>query len=171
MPKNTTVLIPKFLKYVYRWISLTQLHELILNIFFFQDACKLQKIMHSRAKELVSNTDRGSDSDESDNEESCSGMSLKRSAGMRKRALANELKRARRSSLEVEPQLKKRFQTLYKTLIDYVDDDDRYPVSLFMEKPSRADYPDYYEFIENPIDMKTIESNIKNDYVSHNFVF
>lgn len=128
--------------------------------------------MQSRAKDLVDSNDRASNSDDSDdNEESCSGMSMKRSAGMKKRALANELKRARRSSMDLEPQLKKRMHILYKTLIDFVDDDDRSPISLFMEKPSRVDYPDYYEYIDNPIDMKTIESNIKNDHVRQTFLF
>jgi protein polybromo-1 len=32
-----------------------------------------------------------------------------------------------------------------------------------MEKPSKKLYPDYYQVIEQPIDMLTIEANIKND--------
>ncbi|GBO14463.1 Protein polybromo-1, partial [Araneus ventricosus] len=43
------------------------------------------------------------------------------------------------------------------------DDDGRPLISVFMEKPSKKDYPDYYEIIANPIDMKTIDSNIKAD--------
>ena len=35
-----------------------------------------------------------------------------------------------------------------------------------MEKPSKKEYPDYYHIITEPIDMKTIESNIRNDRVS-----
>ena len=31
-----------------------------------------------------------------------------------------------------------------------------------MEKPSREDYPDYYDVIENPIDMITINERINN---------
>ncbi len=30
-----------------------------------------------------------------------------------------------------------------------------------MEKPSRKEYPDYYRIISDPIDMLTIEANIK----------
>lgn len=133
-----------------------------------KDACKLQKIMQSKAKELVNSPGGQSDSDESDNTSSCSGVGVgvKRPAGLRKRALANELKKARRSSQETEPLLKKRMQTLYKTLLDYVDESSRSPIAIFMEKPSRIDYPDYYDIIDNPIDMKTIESNIRNDMVS-----
>ncbi|CAB0012967.1 unnamed protein product [Nesidiocoris tenuis] len=37
----------------------------------------------------------------------------------------------------------------------------RQPMLMFMEKPSRKLYPDYYEVIDRPMDMLTIESNIK----------
>lgn len=36
-------------------------------------------------------------------------------------------------------------------------------MALFMEKPSKKQYPDYYDVIQHPIDMITIENNIKND--------
>lgn len=36
-------------------------------------------------------------------------------------------------------------------------------ITLFMEKPSRKDYPDYYKLILEPIDMRTIERKIKQD--------
>lgn len=32
---------------------------------------------------------------------------------------------------------------------------------LFMVKPSKKDYPDYYKVILEPVDLKTIEHNIK----------
>lgn len=32
---------------------------------------------------------------------------------------------------------------------------------MFMEKPSKKLYPDYYEVIDKPMDMLTIEANIK----------
>lgn len=32
---------------------------------------------------------------------------------------------------------------------------------MFMEKPSKKLYPDYYKVIDNPIDMLMIEANIK----------
>lgn len=50
--------------------------------------------------------------------------------------------------------------------IYFQDDDGRALISVFMEKPSKKDYPDYYEIITNPIDMKTIDSNIKSEKVS-----
>ena len=41
--------------------------------------------------------------------------------------------------------------------------DGRLPVAVFMEKPSKKEYPDYYRIISDPIDMLTIEANIKYD--------
>lgn len=32
---------------------------------------------------------------------------------------------------------------------------------IFLIKPSRRQYPDYYEIIKNPIDMKTIKKSIE----------
>lgn len=37
---------------------------------------------------------------------------------------------------------------------------------VFMEKPSKKLYPDYYEVIKEPIDLLTIEARIKNDHYS-----
>lgn len=38
---------------------------------------------------------------------------------------------------------------------------------LFMVKPSKKDYPDYYQVILEPMDLRTIESNIRAErYVS-----
>lgn len=34
---------------------------------------------------------------------------------------------------------------------------------LFMVKPSKKDYPDYYKIILEPMDLKIIEHNIRND--------
>ncbi|CAG2066828.1 unnamed protein product, partial [Timema podura] len=34
---------------------------------------------------------------------------------------------------------------------------------MFMEKPSKKLYPDYFQVITDPIDMLTIQSNITNE--------
>lgn len=34
---------------------------------------------------------------------------------------------------------------------------------LFMVKPSKKDYPDYYKVILEPMDLKTIEQNIRSE--------
>ena len=41
------------------------------------------------------------------------------------------------------------------------------PIGLFMERPSKKDYPDYYDVITHPMDMKTVDEKIKrNSYAS-----
>lgn len=60
------------------------------------------------------------------------------------------------------PVLKKKLLGLQRFLCDYTVAGRR-PMTLFMEKPSRKQYPDYYEVIQHPIDMLTIEQNIKAD--------
>lgn len=124
--------------------------------------------MQTKAKELVNYAGKDSDSSDSDNEDSCSSMSARKGSGRKKgfsNALHHELKRARRTNSDVDVGLKKRMKLLCKTLIDFVDDQRRQVIGPFMEKPSKKDYPDYYEIIESPIDMKTIEANVKNDKV------
>lgn len=34
---------------------------------------------------------------------------------------------------------------------------------LFMVKPSKKDYPDYYKVILEPMDLRTVELNIRSD--------
>ncbi|XP_018021058.1 protein polybromo-1 [Hyalella azteca] len=59
---------------------------------------------------------------------------------------------------------KRRAKLLFKTLMDYMTEDGRQPIVAFIEKPSRREYPDYYQVIEHPIDMETIEARIKSEY-------
>lgn len=49
----------------------------------------------------------------------------------------------------------------------FQQEDGRQPILMFMEKPSKKLYPDYYQVIAEPIDMLTIESNIKNEKYSN----
>lgn len=42
-------------------------------------------------------------------------------------------------------------------------EDGRQPMLMFMEKPSKKLYPDYYKVIQEPIDMLTIENNIRSE--------
>ena len=37
---------------------------------------------------------------------------------------------------------------------------------MFVERPSKKDYPDYYSIITQPMDMKTIDEKIKRDAYS-----
>ncbi|KAF4526534.1 hypothetical protein B566_EDAN005901 [Ephemera danica] len=110
----------------------------------YKDAVKLQKVMQSKVQELLE-YDQDSDSDE-DEERSVKRRGPK---GPRGRKPQDET-------------LKKRFLQLYRILIDHMEEG-RQPILMFMEKPSKKLYPDYYQVIAEPIDMLTIEANIKND--------
>lgn len=60
------------------------------------------------------------------------------------------------------PAMKKKLMALHKLLIDY-SIEGRLLIEPFLEKPSKKLYPDYYQIIQHPIDMSTIERNIEND--------
>lgn len=57
---------------------------------------------------------------------------------------------------------KKKMMTIQKYLAEFMVSG-RNIAQLFMEKPPKKLYPDYYDVIQNPIDMVTIENNIRQD--------
>ncbi|GIY61633.1 protein polybromo-1 [Caerostris extrusa] len=126
----------------------------------FKDAVKLQKIMQAKARELINQHMKDSESDDDDD------RSVKRKAKKLVLSPLPEIKKQRRS-VDGETSIKRKARALYKAIHDYVDEDGRPLIAVFMEKPSKKDYPDYYEIIANPIDMKTIDSNIKADKYSN----
>lgn len=58
--------------------------------------------------------------------------------------------------------LKKKLISLHNYMQEYTVNG-RQPMGLFIEKPSKKLYPDYYQIIQHPIDMTTIENYIKSD--------
>ncbi|XP_041350352.1 protein polybromo-1-like isoform X3 [Gigantopelta aegis] len=61
-----------------------------------------------------------------------------------------------------EETLKRRLGALYKSVYEYPEPGTgRFLRQIFMELPSRKDYPDYYQVILEPIDMTMIEAKIK----------
>lgn len=58
--------------------------------------------------------------------------------------------------------LRKKLLSLHEYMLQYTVNG-RQPMGLFIEKPSKKLYPDYYQVIQHPIDMTTIENNIKSD--------
>ncbi|KAK6643901.1 hypothetical protein RUM43_000166 [Polyplax serrata] len=122
----------------------------------YRDAIKLQKVMQHKVKELL-DFDQESDSDsDSDN----SPIIKKDSSPITK-------KRGRKSAAFIRgkykdnPSLRKRFLSICKALTEYTYDDGRQPILMFMEKPSKKLYPEYYKVIAEPIDLLQIQSNIK----------
>ncbi|XP_069101019.1 protein polybromo-1-like isoform X15 [Argopecten irradians] len=79
----------------------------------------------------------------------------------------SDKKRAKRAT--PEDMMRRRLWTIYKTVYDYTDADGRPLRMIFIELPSKRDYPDYYQVILQPIDMVTIEAKIKGEkYYSEN---
>lgn len=70
----------------------------------------------------------------------------------------------RSSALKEKPQdvYRRRLRVIYDAVLEGKCDG-RDMIGLFMEKPSRKDYPDYYKLILEPIDMKMIDKKIKQD--------
>lgn len=98
----------------------------------YKDACKLQKFTKNKYEDLETSED--DDDDESEDED---------------------------ESDESDSEVKK-MRTLYNTLLKYKSLEGIEIIGMFMEKPSKKDYPDYYEVIANPIDMTTINARIKS---------
>jgi ATP-dependent helicase STH1/SNF2 len=56
---------------------------------------------------------------------------------------------------------------VYDPLVDLKDQDGRDIIGPFLDLPPKADYPDYYQFIKNPICFNDIANKInKNQYQS-----
>uniref|UniRef100_A0A8C9Y0D5 Protein polybromo-1 n=1 Tax=Sander lucioperca TaxID=283035 RepID=A0A8C9Y0D5_SANLU len=59
---------------------------------------------------------------------------------------------------------KNRMKTLYAAVTEAREvGTSRRLCDLFMVKPSKKDYPDYYKVILEPMDLKTIEHNVRNE--------
>ncbi|KAL1417017.1 hypothetical protein MTO96_027223 [Rhipicephalus appendiculatus] len=127
----------------------------------FKDATRLQKVMQAKARELINIHMKESDSDGGDAD---SDKARRKSKKVSTPPNTTPIKG--RPPGSTESTLKKRLKVLVRTLLNYTDDVGRPLISIFMEKPSRKDYPDYYEVITNPIDMKTIHENVKNNKYS-----
>ncbi|XP_075218433.1 protein polybromo isoform X4 [Lycorma delicatula] len=128
----------------------------------YKDAAKLQKVMQSKVQELLEVDHQYSESeDESSAEVVPEAVEPPPDEPPKKLSKAHRCL-TRGKYLDNIP-LKRRLYSLCKCLIDYVCEDGRQPMLMFMEKPSKKLYPDYYEVIKNPIDMLTIEANIKSE--------
>lgn len=118
----------------------------------YKDAVKLQKLMQAKVQELLDLDHQYSD-DSAAEDDSTDEPPLKK--------ISKSTRCLTRGKYLDNIPLKRRLYSLCKCLIEYVCEDGRQPMLMFMEKPSKKLYPDYYKVIENPIDMLTIEGNIK----------
>ncbi|XP_053619347.1 protein polybromo-1 isoform X3 [Plodia interpunctella] len=131
----------------------------------YKDSVKLQRLMQQRVQELLDIVQSSSSDDESLSTVKSQNQNTPRPRG-----------RPRVNPIPVTPSpapspsvpksslpLKKKLHYISKQLLEFTCADGRQPMLLFMEKPSKKLYPEYYNVIDKPIDMITIESNIKND--------
>lgn len=111
---------------------------------FYKDVVILQKVMQDKVHELLDSQLSYSDSEDETADE-------------------NTMKKALKPGLRSRQQLRKRLSLICKCLMDYTTEVGRQPLLMFMEKPSKRIYPDYYKIITEPMDVITIVNNIKND--------
>ncbi|KAL5112565.1 Protein polybromo-1 [Taenia crassiceps] len=74
----------------------------------------------------------------------------------------------RRHPMTAEEARNKRLINLYNAVYNHIDDDGHRPRDTFMILPSKEDYPDYYEVIQEPIDLTMIKERMdSNKYPTH----
>ncbi|XP_068449464.1 polybromo 1, like isoform X5 [Clinocottus analis] len=109
------------------------------NSSIYKRAFRLQQILQAKKRELVVRRD----DEDGDSILSSDTGSIKR--------------KSHKKNIK-----KNRMKTLYAAVIDSRESGtNRRLCDLFMVKPSKKDYPDYYKVILEPMDLKTIEHNIR----------
>ncbi|KAM9758917.1 polybromo 1, like isoform 6-T6 [Menidia menidia] len=110
------------------------------NSSIYKRAFRLQQIMQAKKRELLRRDDEDGDS------------ILSSDAGSVKR-------KSHKKNVK-----KNRMKALYAAVTEAREaGTSRRLCDLFMVKPSKKDYPDYYNVILEPMDLKTIEHNIRNE--------
>ncbi|CAJ1050641.1 polybromo 1%2C like isoform X4 [Xyrichtys novacula] len=110
------------------------------NSSIYKRAFRLQQIMQAKKRELLRRDDEDGDSILSSD-----------TGSIKKKSHKKNVK-------------KNRMKALYAAVIEAREaGTTRRLCDLFMVKPSKKDYPDYYKVILEPMDLKTIEHNIRNE--------
>ncbi|XP_064554339.1 protein polybromo-1 [Drosophila montana] len=134
-----------------------------------KDALKMLKLMNAKLVEESLEETSDMDEDEIDETFTASVQPEKRKPG-RPRVNSNSStahtstnsNSPKTNRIAINATIKKKILTIQKYLVDFTVGNRR-PIEMFMEKPPRKVYPDYYDIIQNPIDMNTIEHNIRAD--------
>ncbi|XP_061642476.1 polybromo 1, like isoform X4 [Phyllopteryx taeniolatus] len=110
------------------------------NSSIYKRALRLQQILQAKKRELLRRDDEDGDS------------LLSSDAGSTKR-------KSHKKNIK-----KNRMKALYAAVTDAREvGTSRRLCDLFMVKPSKKDYPDYYKVILEPMDLKTIEHNVRTE--------
>uniref|UniRef100_A0A8B9MWT0 Protein polybromo-1 n=1 Tax=Accipiter nisus TaxID=211598 RepID=A0A8B9MWT0_9AVES len=117
------------------------------NSAIYKRVLKMQQVMQAKKKELARRDDI------EDGDSMISSATSDTGSSKRKRyALLKKNIRKQRMKILYNAVLEAREPGTGRRLCD-----------LFMVKPSKKDYPDYYKIILEPMDLKMIEHNIRND--------
>ncbi|XP_008149713.3 protein polybromo-1 [Eptesicus fuscus] len=128
------------------------------NSAIYKRVLKLQQVMQAKKKELA----RRDDIEDGDSMIS-SATSDTGSAKRKRNTLDSEVFGLRRLSSKKNIR-KQRMKILFNVVLEAREPGSgRRLCDLFMVKPSKKDYPDYYKIILEPMDLKIIEHNIRND--------
>ncbi|XP_069499275.1 protein polybromo-1 isoform X3 [Ambystoma mexicanum] len=116
------------------------------NSAIYKRVFKLQQLMQSRKKELARRAE------------------LEDEDSMMSSATSDTGSAKRKSKKNIR---KQRMKILFNVMLEARDPaSGRRLCDLFMVKPSKKDYPDYYKIISEPMDLKTIEHNIRSSKYS-----
>nr|XP_020030819.1 protein polybromo-1 isoform X2 [Castor canadensis] len=128
------------------------------NSAIYKRVLKLQQVMQAKKKELA----RRDDIEDGDSMIS-SATSDTGSAKRKRNTHDSEMLGLRRLSSKKNIR-KQRMKILFNVVLEAREPGSgRRLCDLFMVKPSKKDYPDYYKIILEPMDLKIIEHNIRND--------
>ncbi|XP_072506099.1 protein polybromo-1 isoform X39 [Notamacropus eugenii] len=128
------------------------------NSAIYKRVLKMQQVMQAKKKELA----RRDDIEDGDSMIS-SATSDTGSAKRKRNTHDNEVLGLRRLSSKKNIR-KQRMKILFNVVLEAREPGTgRRLCDLFMVKPSKKDYPDYYKIILEPMDLKIIEHNIRND--------
>uniref|UniRef100_A0A8C0VTT6 Protein polybromo-1 n=1 Tax=Cyanistes caeruleus TaxID=156563 RepID=A0A8C0VTT6_CYACU len=125
------------------------------NSAIYKRVLKMQQVMQAKKKELARRDDiEDGDSMISSATSDTGSSKRKRAPDIYSSPLPDSKKNIR----------KQRMKILYNAVLEAREPGTgRRLCDLFMVKPSKKDYPDYYKIILEPMDLKMIEHNIRND--------
>ncbi|XP_068951639.1 protein polybromo-1 isoform X32 [Petaurus breviceps papuanus] len=128
------------------------------NSAIYKRVLKMQQVMQAKKKELARRDDI------EDGDSMISSATSDTGSAKRKRNIHdNEMLGLRRLSSKKNIR-KQRMKILFNVVLEAREPGTgRRLCDLFMVKPSKKDYPDYYKIILEPMDLKIIEHNIRND--------
>ncbi|XP_051874242.1 protein polybromo-1 isoform X7 [Pristis pectinata] len=138
----------------------------IPNSAIFKRVLKLQQVMQAKRKELARReyTDDGDSMVSSVTSDTGSGKRKRLIIKYTHRFLNSSNKKLEKMGKKTETHLKHRLKVLYNTIVESRDPTTgRRYCELFLVKPSKKDYPDYYKVILEPIDLKILEHNIRSE--------